>query len=292
MSQRNESNGATKATVGAGSGGASSAAVSVAGTNRLPRIPSTAIGTSSPRSTSSAWSDLRTSGLAMRANVPPAPPAPSRPWAGGGRVACAAAARARGSSGRAARRQEPLDEVVVAAVAVAAREPDHAGDRVRLEHRAHGVLGQAEPVLRRAALLLEVGGGKRAFGADPLEHLLGDRGVLLQRGRVEARPLAAGVHAVPRKLVRRDERERLVRRLEDLSPLVEVVAPGGRVAVDARVQHQVVVAPGDRDRVELDRAELSQDGEHRRRLPRQRPRRTEEGPPGPSGGSPERGFHA
>ena len=48
--------------------------------------------------------------------------------------------------------QEPLDEVVVAAVAVAPREPDHAGDRVRLEHRAHGVLGQAEPVLRRAAL--------------------------------------------------------------------------------------------------------------------------------------------
>ena len=53
-------------------------------------------------------------------------------------------------------REQPLDDVVVADVAVAPREPDHAGDGVRLEHRAHRVLGHPEPVLRRSGFALEI----------------------------------------------------------------------------------------------------------------------------------------
>ncbi len=53
-------------------------------------------------------------------------------------------------------RQQPLDDVVVAPVAFASRETEHAGDGVRLEHRANGVRRYAEPVGRRPALALEV----------------------------------------------------------------------------------------------------------------------------------------
>src|SRR6266566_3137598 len=73
------------ATEGVGSGGACSSASSSARTKRLPRTPSTSRVTSAPSSTSSSRSSLRPvrSGVdfggAMRSNVPPAPPAPSRP---------------------------------------------------------------------------------------------------------------------------------------------------------------------------------------------------------------------
>ena len=53
-------------------------------------------------------------------------------------------------------REQPFEEVVVPAVAVAPREADHARDGVRLEHGAHGVLRHPEPVLRRTGLALEV----------------------------------------------------------------------------------------------------------------------------------------
>ena len=81
-----------------------------------------------------------------------------------------------------------------------------------------------------------------------------------------------------RELARRDERERLVRRLEDLAALVELVAPGGVVAGDARVQDEIVVPTGDSDRVELDRPELPQDREHGVRAALERARRREEVP--------------
>ena len=75
-------------------------------------------------------------------------------------------------------RQQPFDEVVVATVAVAAREAEHAGDGVRLEHGPHDVRLHAEPVDRLAALALEVERGERAVDAEPLEHPLGRLGVL------------------------------------------------------------------------------------------------------------------
>ena len=83
---------------------------------------------------------------------------------------------------------------------------------------------------------------------------------------------------VPRnhgKLARRDERESLVVRLEDLAALVEEVAPGGVVVGHARVQHEVVAATGDRERIELDRAESAEDLEHGVRSSLERTRRRE-----------------
>jgi hypothetical protein len=66
----------------------------------------------------------------------------------------------------------------------------------------------------------------------------------------------------PGELAGRDERQRLVGRLEDLPAFVEHVAPGGLVAGHARVQDEVVVAAGHRDRVELVRSEPPEHLEH------------------------------
>ena len=95
---------------------------------------------------------------------------------------------------------------------------------------------------------------------------------------MEPRPLAAHDMTEPGELARWDERQRLVGRLEDLAAFVQHVAPGGLVAGDARVQHEVVVPAGDRDRVELDRPELPEDLEHAVRASRERPRGREEVP--------------
>ena len=161
------------------------------------------------------------------------------------------------------RREQPLDHVVVPDGALAACEPDHTGDGVCLEDRAHSVFRQPEPVLRPAALALEVGRAERPVGPDALEHPLRHRGVVRQRRGVEPRSLAACVDAIPGELARRDERERLVGRLEDLAAAIERVAPGRLVAGDTRVQHQVVVPARNGDRVELDRAEPADHLQHR-----------------------------
>jgi hypothetical protein len=95
---------------------------------------------------------------------------------------------------------------------------------------------------------------------------------------VEPGSLAAHDMTEPGELVRRDERKCLVGRLEDLTALVEHVAPGGLVVGNARVQHEVVVPAGDRDRIELDRPELAQDLQHRFGASCERPGRREEVP--------------
>jgi hypothetical protein len=125
---------------------------------------------------------------------------------------------------------------------------------------------------------LEVAGRQRAFRANPREHALGHRGVLGQDRGVEPGPLAADAHPEPGELAHRDERQRLVGRLEDLAAFVERLAPGGFVAGYARVQHQVVVPAGDRDRVELDRPEPPEYLEHPVGTARDRPRRRQEVP--------------
>jgi hypothetical protein len=79
------------------------------------------------------------------------------------------------------------------------------------------------------------------------------------------------------KLAHRDERQRFVGRLEDLAVFVQLVAPIGLVVGDTRVQHEVVVPAGDRDRVELDRPEPPEDLEHAVEA-RERPRRRKEVP--------------
>jgi len=175
-------------------------------------------------------------------------------------------------------REQPFEEVVVPAVAVAPREADHARDGVGLEHGAHDVLRHPEPVLRRSVLGLEIERRQRALRADPPEHALGHRGVLGEDSAVEPGPLAAPDVTEPGELARRDERQRLVGHLEDLTAFVEQVAPGGLVAGDARVQHEVVAPAGDCDRVELDRPELSQDLQHGVGASLDRPCRREEVP--------------
>ena len=153
------------------------------------------------------------------------------------------------------RREQPLDEVVVAPVAVASRKAEHAADHVRVEHAAHDA--RRCPVLspqsdRRAAL--EVERRERTLGAYPPEHLFGHLGVLGEDSmRVHG---LVPPHAVPRELARREQVQPLVVRLEQLAPPVqELVAPGRVVVGDARMQHEVVVPARDRQRVELDRAE-------------------------------------
>ena len=75
---------------------------------------------------------------------------------------------------------------------------------------------------------------------------------------MEPGALASHHMTEPGELARRDERQRLVGRLEDLTAFVEHIAPRGLVAGDAGVQHEIVVPAGDRDRVELDRPELAE----------------------------------
>ena len=95
--------------------------------------------------------------------------------------------------------------------------------------------------------------------------------------RIRCRAPAQGP-AEPRELAHRDEGESLVVRLEDLAALVEEVAPAGVVVGDARVQHEVVAPTGDRERVELDRAESAEDLEHGVGASLERSRRREEVP--------------
>jgi hypothetical protein len=63
-------------------------------------------------------------------------------------------------------RQEPLEQVVIAPVAVSPCEAEDAGERVRLEDRLDGIGRHTEPVGRGAALALEVERRHRALGAD------------------------------------------------------------------------------------------------------------------------------
>ena len=155
-------------------------------------------------------------------------------------------------------RQEPLEKVVVPAVAVTAREAEYARQRVGVEHGADRVGGHPEPVGRRSLRALEVVHGERALGADPLEYSLGDVRVLLE----DVLPSSIQPRAIPRELACLDEREALVVRLEDLPALVEVVAPGRVVVGHACVQDEVVGPTGNGERIELDRSEPAEDVEH------------------------------
>jgi hypothetical protein len=175
-------------------------------------------------------------------------------------------------------REQPFEEVVVPQVAVAPGQADHARDGVRLEHGAHDVLRHPEPVLGRSVLGLEIERRQRALRADPPEDALGHRGVLGQDPGVEPGPLAAPAQTEPGEFARRDERQRLVGRLEDVTAFVEHVAPGGLVAGDARVQYEVVVPARDGDGVELDRPEFPEDLQHSIEASRDRPRRRQEMP--------------
>jgi hypothetical protein len=95
---------------------------------------------------------------------------------------------------------------------------------------------------------------------------------------VEPPPLPARARTKPGKLAHGDERQRFVGRLEDLAAFVQLVAPTGLVVGDARVEHEVVVSAGDRDRVELDRSEPPKDLDNPVEASRDGSRRCEEMP--------------
>jgi hypothetical protein len=156
-------------------------------------------------------------------------------------------------------REQALEEVVVAAVlAVAPREAEHTGVRVRLEHRAHDVRRHPEPVGQRPMRAFEVPRGEWPFGTDPLEYLPCHLGVLVE----EALRALADESPEPRVLAREDERKSLVVRLEHLALLVQRIGRRRPVVGDACVEDEIVVSARDRDRIELDGAPALEDLEH------------------------------
>ena len=174
-------------------------------------------------------------------------------------------------------REEALGEVVVATVALAAGDAEDAGLGQGLEDGARLQRRPPVPVDRLAAV--EVGGGDRAVAPDPLEEL-GDVVAVVAEGLAlvgAARPVPG--EAVPGQLAGREDAETLVVGLEEEAAVVQqVVGPGSPVAGDAGVEHEVVVAAGHLERVELQRAEAVNDRENALLGVRQRPRRGEEMP--------------
>ena len=171
--------------------------------------------------------------------------------------------------------KQPLRQVVDTAVPLAAHDRDDPGLRQRLEQRADLVGGPPVPVDRLAGC--DVGGRERSLVPHPPEELLDQRRVLVERLAAMVLVPAIPGDAVPRQLGGRHDREHLVVRLVQGTVAVEeVVRPRPAVAVDAGQEDQVVIATGDLERVELQRAQAVDDAHDRARLSRQRARRGEE----------------
>ncbi len=234
-------------------------------------MPSIATGRSSPRSTSSASSggaprvrrpdfegcdrpepeeDL---GLACRAQQPVGP------------VAAEQAVEDLLALGNAfleqAGREEAFGKVVEAAVAFAARDAEDAGLGQRLEDGPRLQRRPPVPVDRLAAV--EVGSGDGAVAPDPVEEL-GDVVAVVAEGlALVGTACAVPGEAVPWQLAGREDAETLVVGLEEEAAVVQqVLGPRSPVAGDARVEHEVVVAAGHLERVELERAEAVYDREN------------------------------
>ncbi len=191
-------------------------------------------------------------------------------------------------AGQQLRGEQPLGQVVDAAVALAARDREDAGLGQGLQQRPDLVRRSPVPVDRRPRL--DVGRRQRPVLADPLQQLLDQRRVLVERLAGVRLVVAVPRDAIPRQLGRGHQREHLVVGLVERPVGVqEAVGPGPAVAGDPRQQRQVVVAARDVDRVELQRPEPVDHAHDRRRLRRQRARRGEEvakdeEPPGDGGG--------
>jgi hypothetical protein len=147
------------------------------------------------------------------------------------------------------RREQSLEEVVVPTVATASREAEHARQGVRLEQRTHGFVG-----IPNQSVVLPRSRSKSRDDSGPSARI-----------RSSTRSATSWFSAITRGGVgrncARNQGNSLARTkespfvcLEDLAPLVELVAPRAVVAGDARVQHEIVRAAGDIDRVELDRS--------------------------------------
>ena len=101
--------------------------------------------------------------------------------------------------------------------------------------------------------------------------------MLHERRRLVCGASPIPVEAVVGQLRRWEQREALVVRLVQPALLVQQrIRPFAAVPVDPRGQDEVVVAPGDVERVELQRAEPLDDAPDRVRPGRERPRRREQ----------------
>ena len=159
-------------------------------------------------------------------------------------------------------REEPLGEVVEAAVARRAGRSRGCPASASASRTARDLVRRAPvPVDRLAAV--EVGGRDRPVAPDPLEELLDVVAVLVERRSASwARAGPVPGEPVPGQLAGRQDAQALVVGLEQEAPLVEqAIGPGAPVAGDAGVEDEVVVAPGDLERVELERAEAVDDRE-------------------------------
>ena len=123
----------------------------------------------------------------------------------------------------------------------------------------------------------DVGRGQGAVAADPIEELRHEIGMLQERLGLVPGAAAIPVDPIPRQLGGREDGEALVVGLEQ-DPLVveELVGPLAPESGDPRRQQQVVVAPRDVERVELERAEPIHDPHDRGSLRGQRSRRRQE----------------
>ena len=173
------------------------------------------------------------------------------------------------------RREQPLHEVVDPPVAVPAGQAEDPRLGERLQDGADRV-GRA-PVPVDGGPRFEIGGRERPVAADPLQELFDERRVLVERPAIVADPVEVPGDAIPGHLGGRDDREALVVGLVEGPGAIQVlVHPVPSVSRHPGQQHEVVVPPGDVERVELEGAEPIDHREHARGLRRQGPRRRQE----------------
>ncbi len=173
------------------------------------------------------------------------------------------------------RREEPFDEVVDPTVPVPPGQAQDPRLGQRLEDRADLVRRAPVPVDRGARL--DVGRGQGTVAPDPVEQLLDERGVDVERVRRVVVPAPVPGDPVPRQLGGRHDGQALVVGLvQDARAVQVVVRPAAAIAGDAGGQDQVVIAPGDLERVELERPEPVHHPQDRRRLGRERSGRRQE----------------
>ena len=231
----------------------------VRSTNRSPRTPSTATGTSSPargvpraapRATgrrSPSWArTARHPATVRRTRCGPASRAPDTSRGAGG----SRCSRGIGPVRQQFSREEALHEVVVAAVALPSGEPEDARHCQCFQDCPHLVGRSPEPLDGRPGL--EVDRTQCALAPDALQDLVDERLVRDKCLRLVAGAVPVPGEAVPGQLVRGQQAEAFVVRLEEQAFVVEEgVGHFAPVVLDARCEHQVVVAARHLERIEL-----------------------------------------
>ena len=173
------------------------------------------------------------------------------------------------------RGEEALDEVVHPPVPVAPGETQDPCLGECLQDGPHLVGGPPVPVDRRPRL--QVRRRQRAVPPDPVEQLLHEGGVYVERGTGVLVAVQVPGDAVPGQLPGRHDGQALVVGLvQHPRPVEMLVRPGTAVAGDPCRQHEVVVPAGHRQRVELERAEPFHDAQNGSRVGRQSAWRREE----------------